>query len=96
MSEDENPVTETESMEPTQTESESTLIGEGEPSPSVESPLVQQSAPVERYPVDSDLWGPVNAVFCEMCKRAGLPKGHQDVVFDRKMGSFLVLSRPSE
>lgn len=72
------------------------LIGEGLPPEPTEGPLVSQSAPIERYPVDSDIWGPVNAAFCELCKRYGLPKGHQDVVFDRKTGSFVILERPAE
>ncbi len=72
------------------------LIGEGEPPDPAEGPMVEQSAPIERYPVDSDLWGPVNAAFCELCKRYGLPKGHQDVLFDRKTGSFVILERPED
>lgn len=72
------------------------LIGEGDPTPTVEGPIVEQSAPIETYPVDSDIWGPVNAAFCELCKRYGLPKGHQDVAFDRKTGSFVIRDRPVE
>lgn len=72
------------------------LLGEGAPPVSEDSPLLQQAEPLESYPVDSDIWGPVNAAFCELCKRYGLPKGHQDVVFDRKTGSFVILERPAE
>lgn len=98
MSEEENPVTDTEpaEMTPDQIDPTLPLIGEGVPTPCVDSPLIEQSAPIERYPVDSDLWGPVNAAFCEMCKRAGLPKGHQAVSFDRATGSFVVRDRPVE
>lgn len=72
------------------------LIGEGAPPEPETGPLVEQSAPVESYPVDSALWAPVNAAFCELCKRYGLPKGHQSVAFDRQTGSFVVRDRPVE